>query len=106
MLQITALEQLRNEMQEELLQQSVENSKLQHANEALAKQLSKTDDKSTSLQATVASLTEDNLKVCTPVTAINVEHDEQQMSSDIRVCWQCSTCAHCVCRMCGSGLHS
>ena len=50
-------------MQEELLQQSVENSKLQHTNEALTKQLSKSEDKSTSLQANVTSLTEDNLKV-------------------------------------------
>lgn len=62
-LQITALEQLRNEMQEELLQQSVENSKLQHTNETLTKQLSKTEDKSANLQANVTSLTEDNLKV-------------------------------------------
>lgn len=50
-------------MQEELLQQSVENSKLQHTNETLTKQLSKTEDKSANLQANVTSLTEDNLKV-------------------------------------------
>ena len=61
--QITALEQLRNEMQEELLQQSVENSKLQHTNEGLARQLDKSEDKSNTLQANVASLSEDNLKV-------------------------------------------
>ena len=58
-------------MQEELLQQSVENSKLQHTNETLTKQLSKTEDKSANLQANVTSLTEDNLKVrmcnCFPI---------------------------------------
>lgn len=63
MLQITALEQLRNEMQEELLQQSVDNNKLHHANQALTAQLTKAEDKSAGLETTVTALADDKQKV-------------------------------------------
>ena len=74
--QITALEQLRNEMQEELLQQSVDNNKLHHANQGLAAQLSKAEEKSAALETTVTSLADDKQKV----RASSMQSTQQQSS--------------------------
>ncbi|KAL3133043.1 hypothetical protein ABBQ38_006949 [Trebouxia sp. C0009 RCD-2024] len=60
---ITALEQLKGEMQEELFQQSVDNTKLHSLNQQLTAQLAKADDRNSSLQATITVLGDDKLKV-------------------------------------------
>ena len=61
--QITALEQLRGELQEELFQQSVANTQLHTVNQNLTAQLAKAEEKNGSLERSVASLTEERLKV-------------------------------------------
>ncbi|KAL0055275.1 hypothetical protein WJX82_009859 [Trebouxia sp. C0006] len=60
---ITALEQLRGELQEELFQQSVANTQLHTVNQNLTAQLAKAEEKNSSLERSVASLTEGRLKV-------------------------------------------
>lgn len=62
-MQITALEQLKEEMQEELFQQSVDATKLHTLNHHLTAQLAKADDRNTTLQASITALTDDKLKV-------------------------------------------
>ena len=62
-IQITALEQLRGELQEELFQQSVANTQLHTVNQNLTAQLAKAEEKNSSLERSVASLTEGRLKV-------------------------------------------
>ena len=61
--QITALEQLKGEMQEELFQQSVDNTRLHGLNHQLTAQLAKAEDRNGSLQATITVLGDDKLKV-------------------------------------------
>ena len=63
LVQITALEQLKTEMQEELFQQSVHNTQLHTLNQDLTAQLSKAEEKNKSLEANVASLNEETVKV-------------------------------------------
>ncbi|KAL0023049.1 hypothetical protein WJX79_004846 [Trebouxia sp. C0005] len=60
---ITALEQLRGELQEELFQQSVANTQLHTVNQNLTAQLAKAEEKNGSLERSVASLNEEKLKV-------------------------------------------
>ena len=62
-MQITALEQLKEEMQEELFQQSVHATKLHTLNDKLNAQLAKADDRNATLQASITNLTDDKLKV-------------------------------------------
>lgn len=62
-LQITALEQLRGELQEELFQQSVANTQLHTVNQNLTAQLAKAEERNGSLESSVASLNEERLKV-------------------------------------------
>ena len=62
-MQITALEQLRGELQEELFQQSVANTQLHTVNQNLTAQLAKAEEKNGSLERSVASLSEERLKV-------------------------------------------
>lgn len=62
-MQITALEQLKGEMQEELFQQSVDNTKLHSLNQQLTAQLAKAEDRIGSLQANITALSDDKLKV-------------------------------------------
>lgn len=50
-------------MQEELFQQSVEATKLHALNQQLTAQLAKADDRNTTMQASIAALTDDKLKV-------------------------------------------
>ena len=62
-MQITALEQLKTEMQEEMFQQSVNNTQLHAVNQNLSAQLSKADEKNSALEGTVAALNEEKVKV-------------------------------------------
>ena len=62
-MQITALEQLKEEMQEELFQQSVDATKLHTLNDDLTAQLAKAGDRNATLQASITALTDDKLKV-------------------------------------------
>jgi len=62
-MQITALEQLRGELQEELFQQSVANTQLHTVNQNLTAQLAKAEEKNGTLERSVASLNEERLKV-------------------------------------------
>lgn len=62
-IQITALEQLRGELQEELFQQSVANTQLHTVNQNLTAQLAKAEERNGSLESSVASLNEERLKV-------------------------------------------
>ena len=62
-MQITALEQLKEEMQEELLQQSVDATKLHTLNDHLTAQLAKADDRNATLQVSITALADDKLKV-------------------------------------------
>ena len=57
------MEQLRGELQEELFQQSVANTQLHTVNQNLTAQLAKAEEKTGSLERSVASLTEERLKV-------------------------------------------
>jgi len=61
--QITALEQLKGEIQEELFQQSVDNTQLHTANQNLTAQLAKAEERNTSLDGRVTSLNDERLKV-------------------------------------------
>ena len=57
------MEQLRGELQEELFQQSVANTQLHTVNQNLAAQLAKGEEKNSTLERSIASLTEERLKV-------------------------------------------
>ncbi len=57
------MEQLRGELQEELFQQSVANTQLHTVNQNLTAQLAKAEERNGSLERSVASLTEERLKV-------------------------------------------
>lgn len=61
--QITALEQLRGEMQEELFQQSVNNTQLHTVNQDLTAQLAKAEERNSKLEGSVTSLNDERLKV-------------------------------------------
>lgn len=61
--QITALEQLRGEMQEELFQQSVSNTQLHTVNQNLTAQLAKAEERNSKLEGSVTSLNDERLKV-------------------------------------------
>ncbi|DBA97235.1 TPA: hypothetical protein ACH3X1_014983 [Trebouxia sp. C0004] len=60
---ITALEQLKGELHEELFQQSVANTQLHTVNQNLTAQLAKAEEKNGSLEKSVASLNEERSKV-------------------------------------------
>lgn len=99
-MQITALEQLKEEMQEELFQQSLEATKLHALNQQLTAQLAKADDRNTSMQASIAALTDDKLKVTSQFWVVtNLQTICGTLTGSIQLCMLCND-TMCCCGDC------
>lgn len=87
-------------MQEELFQQSVEATKLHALNQQLTAQLAKADDRNTTMQASIAALTDDKLKVTSQCWVASILHTVSgSLTGSIQLCMLCMDTL-CCCRDC------